>query len=62
MKKNNLSEVQNLTALKSNEQQNLKGGTLLTCEEKRRVILGYSFVERTLVVKNDGKLFLSFRM
>ncbi len=62
MKKNNLSEVQNLTALKSNEQQNLKGGLLLTCEEKKRVILGYTFTERFLVTKDDGKLFLSFRM
>ena len=62
MKKNKLTEVTNLTAMNSNEQQNLKGGILFTCEEKRRTVLGVSYTQTVWTVKNDGKLGMTIKM
>lgn len=62
MRENKLSTVKNLTPLECSEQQTLKGGLYITCEEKRRKIMGYTFIERSIVVKQDGSPFLSMRM
>ncbi len=62
MNKNKLSAVKNLITMESNELQNLKGGLLITCEEKKRAIMGYTFTQTNYTVKNDGKLFITMKM
>lgn len=63
MKKTQLKENQTLKPLTDAEMNSTKGGILLTCEEKRGVnIFGQEYSYTAMVLKNDGRLWLSIRM
>jgi hypothetical protein len=55
-----LQAIDDITFLTNDELSQIKGGILLTCEEKRSRLTGTRYM--VPVIKNDGSLWLSIRM
>lgn len=53
---------EDLQTLSNDEQKNVKGGLLITCEEKRRTFLGMSYTTTTYNVQPNGSLWITFKM
>ena len=62
----NLKPLKSLSAdvqtLSITEQQNVKGGLLITCEEKRRTFFGIPYTATTYNVSFNGSLWITMQM
>jgi hypothetical protein len=53
---------EDVQTLSNDEQKNVKGGLLITCEEKRRTFLGISYTTTTYNIKPNGSLWITMQM
>lgn len=51
-----------IQTLSNDEQTNVKGGLLITCEEKRRSFFGISYTTTTYNLKPNGSLWITMQM
>ncbi len=49
-------------ALNETDAAQIKGGILLTCEEKRRTFMGKTYTTQQWSLKNDGRLLITVKM
>lgn len=62
----NFKQLQSLSediqTLTNDEQKSLKGGLLITCEEKRRSFFGISYTTTTYNIKPNGSIWITMQM
>lgn len=53
---------EDVQTLSNDEQKNVKGGLLITCEEKRRTFLGIPYTTTVYKMQPNGSLWITMQM